>query len=178
MKHTLVKFIATRTPRVAAKAPCLKKHDDAIAYLLEGYTSSLKAIEKQCGPSYREVIKKTQFELGRKIAEEIKKEYQLGDDVNAAITMMSLFVVPFGITMKVTKMSEGHMREEKTFCPLYNVFKEAGVDYCDELCLSMTKGWLSAINPDLTFIMVRRAENNHYCIKDIIDTRFSDASQV
>lgn len=170
--RSLEKLLASRFPRAAAKAPCLKKHDEAIAYLLEGFTRWMAAMEHQYGPDYREVIKKTQFAVGQSMAAKIKQEYTLGDDLEAAITMMWMFIVPFGIHMQVTKINEGRLREEKTRCPIYDVFKEVGVEYCDELCLSMTSGWLAALNPDLHFEMVRKAGKDHYCIKDIIDTRF------
>jgi len=171
MVRSLDKFIASKLPGVAARAPCLKKHDEAIAYLFEGFTRWMAAMEHQSGPAYREVIKKTQFDIGRAMAEDIKQEYRLGDDIDAAITMMWMFIVPFGIQLKVIKIGKGRIREEKNHCPRHDVDKELGVEYCDELCLSMTSGWLAALNPNLRFEMVRKAGKNHYCIKDIIDTR-------
>ena len=171
MVRSLEKFLASRIPYAAAKAPCLKKHDEAIAYLLEGFTRWMVAMDHQHGPGYREIIKTTQFDIGRSMAEDIKQEYNLGDDLDSAITMMWMFIVPFGIRMKVTKINKGRIREEKTHCPIYDIFREVGVEYCNELCLSMTSGWLAALSPDLRFEMVRNAGKDHYCIKDIIDTR-------
>ena len=80
---------------------------------------------------------------------------------------MWMFIVPFDIKMKVTKIDDNRFREEKTICPIYNVFKDHNVDFCEEFCISMTRGWLEAINQNLKCEMVRKASKDQYCIKDI-----------
>jgi hypothetical protein len=172
MNPRLEKNLATRFPTAVAKVPCLKKHDLAIRYLIEGFVSYMIEMEKQYGPGYREVFKKTQYQLGRSMGEQIKHDYHLGNDLNAAVDMMWMFIVPFGITMTVTPQGPSRIREEKTRCPIYDVFKKLGVNYCDELCLSMTAGWLAAINKNLRFEMIQNATPTHYCIKEIIDSRY------
>jgi len=146
----------------------MKKHDLAVRYVLEGFFASAQALEARYGEEYRSILWKTQYDLGFRIASEIKKEYRLGDDLDAAIDLMWMLIVPFGIRMKTTKINPECVREEKLHCPIHDLFKSMKVNYCNELCLAMTSGWLAAINPRLTFHMVRMPDAEQYCIKDII----------
>jgi len=171
MKERLQKNIATKMPGLASKGICLKKHDDAIKYLIEGIALWMKNLEEEFGPEIREVVKNTQFELGRNMAKQMKEKYKIGDDITDAVDMMWMFIIPFGIKMKVSKINDGRIREEKTICPIYDVFNACGVDYCEEFCVSMTRGWLAAINSDLNCEMIRKANKDQYCIKDIINVK-------
>lgn len=170
MKTMLEKFIATKMPGLASKAVCFKKHDRAISALIDGLTRWIIKLEDKFGPDALNIIKEAQFELGREMAEKIKKEYKLGDDITDALRLMWMLIIPFGIKMKSKKISERRIREEKLACPIFDVFKSHGVDYCEELCISLGNGWLNAINPALKFELVRRGGKDHYCIKDIIKT--------
>lgn len=172
MKKALVeKFIATKMPGMASKCICLKKHNKAINVLIDGITRWLIRIEEQFGPDSLKLIKNVQFELGREMAEEIKREYKLGSDITDALDLMWMLIIPFGIKMKAKRIGERRIREEKLACPIFDVFRKHGVDYCDELCISLGNGWLYTINPKFKFELVRRGNNDCYCIKDIVDTR-------
>jgi hypothetical protein len=168
MYPSFEKFVATRLPSIAARGVCMKKHDLAMRFVLEGFFTSAQALEARYGTEYRSILWKTQYDLGYRIASEIKQEYRLGDDLDAAIDLMWMLIVPFGIRMKTTKLNPGCVREEKLQCPIHDLFKSMKVNYCNELCLAMTSGWLAAINPRLTFQMVRLPDSERYCIKDII----------
>jgi|GEM_PF-4124767 len=168
MYPSFEKFVATRLPSVAARGVCMKKHDLAMRYVLEGFFTSAQALEARYGEEYRSILWKTQYDLGFRIASEIKKDYRLGDDLDAAIDLMWMLIVPFGIRMKTSKCGPRCVREEKLQCPIYDLFKSMKVNYCNELCLAMTSGWLAAINPNITFQMVRMPDSEQYCIKDII----------
>jgi hypothetical protein len=171
LRSALEKFMATKMPNFASKGICLKKHDEAIKMLFDGITRWIIRLQNEFGPEALEIIiKNTQFQLGREIAEQIKKEYRLGNEIDDALDLMWILIVPFGIKMKAEKIAKGQIREEKLACPIFDVFKRHGVDYCELLCISLGNGWLHAINPNLKFKLVRKGGKNHYCIKDIVDT--------
>ena len=169
-KILLEKLVATRMPSLTSRALCFKKHSEAIDLLLDGITRWLIRLEDRFGPEILEVIREIQFEVGRETGERMKKEYKLGDEIADALNLMWMLIVPFGIKMKAERIGEGHIREEKSACPIFDVFRRHGVNYCDELCISLGNGWLNAINPNLKFELVRRGDKDHYCIKDIVDT--------
>lgn len=162
------KYVATRLPPVAAHGVCMKKHDLALHYMLEGFAAYVKAMETVHGDDAKEILRKAQQEQGYRIASIVKTDYKLGDDLDDAIDLMWMLIVPFGIRMKTTRTAPNRIREEKTQCPIHDIFKQMGVDYCNEFCLAMTTGWLQAINPRLTFQMVQNANASHHCIKEII----------
>jgi len=41
--------------------------------------------------------------LGREVAEQMKEEYGLGNDIAAALDLMWMLIIPFGIKMKAKK---------------------------------------------------------------------------
>ncbi len=169
MRRALEKFVATRMPDLASRGICLKKHDEAIEMLFDGITRWVIRLQSEFGPEVLEIIREAQFQLGREVAEQIKEEYGLGNGIDDALDLMWILIVPFGIKMKAEKIGSGRIREEKVTCPIFDVFRRHGVDYCDLLCVSLGNGWLYAINPNLKFELVRRGGKNHYCIKDIVD---------
>lgn len=176
LKQTfLEKFIATKMPSLASRGICLKKHNEAIEMLFDGITRWIIGLEDKFGPEALEILKEAQFQLGREVAERMKEEYKLGNSIDDALDLMWMLIVPFGIKMKAKKIGEDRIREEKLACPIFDVFRRHGVDYCDLLCISLGNGWLFAINPNLKFELVRRADKDHYCIKDIVDTRGNSA---
>lgn len=170
MRTFVEKFLTTKMPGLASKGICLKKHEEAINMLLDGIVRWIIRLESRFGPEVLRIIKEVQFELGREVAEQIKEKYQLGNEIDDALDLMWMMIVPFGIKMKAEKIDEGRIREEKLACPIFDVFRRHGVDYCDSLCVSLGNGWLYAINPNLKFELVRRGGRGHYCIKDIVDT--------
>lgn len=169
-KNKIEKFIATKMPGIASGAVCLKKHDRAINILFDGITRWLIMLENKYSPDFFEIIKDAQIKLGYEIAKQLKDEYQLGNDITDALDLMWMLIIPFGIKMKAKKIGEGRVREEKLACPIFDVFRKHGVDYCEQLCVSLGNGWLKAINPKFKFELVRRGDNDHYCLKDIVDT--------
>ena len=171
------KLIATRLPGVASRGICLKKHDEAIDMLFDGITRWMMKLQDQYGPSSLEFIQKIQFDLGREMTEQLKREYRLGSTITDALDLMWLLIIPFGIKMKAQQIDDGRIREEKLACPIFDVFRRHGVDYCEELCVSLGNGWLSAIDPSLKFELVRRAGKDGYCIKDIVNTRKNDKNR-
>ncbi|MFQ6085780.1 MAG: hypothetical protein ACE5OY_05915 [Candidatus Bathyarchaeia archaeon] len=70
--------------------------------------------------------------------------------------------------MRGRRIGEGRIREEKLACPIFDVFRKHGVDY-RELCVSLGNGWLHAISPNLRFDPFKRADKDHYYIKDIVE---------
>lgn len=169
MINAMEKFIATKIPGVAAKGICTKKHDEAIEFLFDGITCWLIELEKRYGSECLSIIRDIQFKLGFETAKELKERYRLSSDINGALDLMWLLIIPFGIRMKAERIDDGRIREEKVACPIFDVFKKYDVDYCEELCISMCSGWLSAVNPNLKYEIVRRGSANRYCIKDIVD---------
>ena len=167
---SLEKFFTTKMPGVAARGVCLKKHDDAIEILFDGLTRWLINLEKQYGADCLEMIRNTQFEVGVEVGKQLKEEYKLGSDITDALDLMWMLIVPFGIRMKAQRIEEGRIREEKLACPILDIFRKHGVDYCELLCISLNSGFLYAINPNLKFEIVRRGSKDHYCIKDVVDT--------
>lgn len=139
--------------------------------LFDGITRWIIRLENQFSPDFLEIIKDAQFELGREMAERMKEDYKLGGDIGDALDLMWMLIIPFGIKMKARRIDEGRVREEKLAYPIFDVFRMHGVNYCEELCLSLGNGWLYAINPNLKFELIRRGGKDHYCIKDIVDTK-------
>ena len=156
-------------PSFASRSICLKKHDEAIEMIFDGITRWIIKLRSELDPEALEIIRSTQFQLGHEVAEQMKEEYGLGNEIDDALDLMWILIVPFGIRMKAEKIGSGQIREEKYACPIFDVFRRHGVDYCDLLCVSLGNGWLHAINPNLKFELVRRGGKDHYCIKDIVD---------
>jgi hypothetical protein len=175
MMEALEKFLSTRMPSVAANGICLKKHDEAIEILFDGITRWLMNLEKQFGADCFKTIIDVQFQIGLETAGQLKEKYRLRSNINGALDLMWLLIVPFGIRMRALKIGGWRIREEKTACPIFDAFRKHGVDYCEQLCISMGNGWLYAIDPNLRFELVRRGSKDCYCIKDIVDTRIKQS---
>ena len=149
----------------------MKKHDKAIEVLFDGITRWLITMEKKYGREAINIIKDLQFQTGYDMALQLKEQYRLGNDIGAAMNLMWISIIPFGIKMKVQEIGKGRIREEKLACPIFDVFQMNGVDFCDELCVTFNSGCLHAINANLIFEWVRKPGDGQYCIKDIVDTR-------
>lgn len=108
MKSTVVeKIIAIKMPGLASRAICLKKHDEAIEMLFDGITRWVIRLESEFGPEALEIIRDAQFQVGREVVEQMKEEYKLGNNIDDALDLMWMLIVPFGIKMKAEKIGEG-----------------------------------------------------------------------
>ena len=167
IRPALEMMTATRFPNIAARMPCMKGHAEAMTTMLRGTTRIIREAIERAGPTFLEVVRDQNAALGAEIGAFLSERYALGEGVEAALKLVQLQIIPFDIRMRVLECGDDRAVFEKLACPMWDVFRSEGVDYCDAICLAATEGAVRVIDEDLRARLQRRPDSNKYCVKVI-----------
>jgi len=133
--------------------------------MLRGTVRIIRRAVERVGEEFLDDVRAENERLGTEIGRMLLERYPLSRDIEGAVRLIELQIIPFDIKMRVLERGKRRALMEKLTCPLWDVFQCEGVDFCDVLCLPATRGAVRVLDPDLEVGLSRPPGEGCYCVK-------------